>query len=84
MADNENYRDYLLQQNEDKPWWIKEKIMGMRGLEGKRERPSTEPSWKKNAFGQSLRESVMRIMIEHGNGETVCLSSNCDTEMFCS
>jgi hypothetical protein len=66
MAD-ETFKEYLLNHC-DNPEWLKEKIRTLSGLVEKY-RLST---WKRNAFGESLRRSVVESIMRHANNCQEC------------
>jgi hypothetical protein len=66
MAD-ETFKEYLLNDC-DNPEWLKEKIRTLSGLVEKY-RPST---WKRNAFGESLRRSAVESIMRHASNCQEC------------
>jgi hypothetical protein len=67
---DETFKEYLLNHC-DNPEWLKEKIRSLSGLVQKY-RPSTEPSWRRNAFGESLRRSVVESIMRHASNCQEC------------
>ncbi|MGA9151106.1 MAG: hypothetical protein WBZ36_11050 [Candidatus Nitrosopolaris sp.] len=67
---DETFKEYLLNHC-DNPEWLKEKIRSLTGLVQKY-RPSTEPSWRRNAFGEGLRRSVVESIMRHASNCQEC------------